>query len=367
MKTKFSQMFYSGHIPASWYIVAVTVFLLAGCQAGWDIENPYEQVDWSNHKQYKANLHSHTTRSDGWMGPQTVVDRYHQLGYHILAITDHNEVTWPWTGFADMEPSETAKEVVEDRELDPEKLVYENRGPSQLGMLDVQGNELSQHHHMGSYFTDHNGTSAVEKSLSATASKNGLVLFNHPGRYTTRNPDKFNPGWYEQHFQGYEHLLGIEVYNQGDRYPEDRRLWDSILTRMMPERSVWGFSNDDMHSEGALGRNWNVFILPELSEEGLREGMKDGRFYYVYAPEGHDGPNPPRIEKIDVNERQGEIEIQTLEHDSIRWISGGEVLQTGNSLRLNDHPGISGYVRAEIFGPGKTITGTQPFGIDKRE
>ena len=40
-------------------------------------------------KQYKANLHCHSTLSDGHLMPDVLKDIYKQKGYHILAITDH--------------------------------------------------------------------------------------------------------------------------------------------------------------------------------------------------------------------------------------------------------------------------------------
>ena len=43
----------------------------------WEIGNPYAQVDWESDEYHKANLHTHTTRSDGGMAPHTVVDKYH--------------------------------------------------------------------------------------------------------------------------------------------------------------------------------------------------------------------------------------------------------------------------------------------------
>jgi hypothetical protein len=132
---------------------------------------------------------------------------------------------------------------------------------------------------------------------------------------------------------------------------------------MMPERPVWGYSNDDMHKENTLGRNWNVFILPELSEDWVRKGLEEGRSFYVYAPSGHDGPGLPQINKIKVNNRKGTIELSASGQDSIRWVSEGKVVDRGNLLTLKEHAGLAGYVRAEIFGPGNTIIGTQPFGI----
>ncbi len=41
-------------------------------------------------KYYKANLHTHSTISDGRMPPKEVKQAYKEKGYQILAFTDHN-------------------------------------------------------------------------------------------------------------------------------------------------------------------------------------------------------------------------------------------------------------------------------------
>ena len=338
--------------------------IFSGCKPGWEIVNPYENVDWTQHGQYKANFHTHTTMSDGRMNPHTVVDRYHELGYQILAITDHNEVTYPWTAFAEMEASNTSLSRMESApETMPDNFVYENRYPVALGMIDIQANELSRHHHMGSFFNDHNGTTTEEESLEATAAKDGITMLYHPGRYQNRDPQYYNLKWYLDLYNRYDHLIGLEVYNQGNRYPNDRMIWDSILTVTMPDRPVWGYSNDDMHTLPHVGRNWNMMIMPELNHEQVRYGMENGHSYFVYAPEGHDGPQPPVIESVSVNNRRGTIEITATGYDYIVWISGGKNLHEGSSVNLNELEEAIPYIRAKLFGPGQTVVGTQPFGI----
>ncbi len=134
-------------------ITAVVIIVFAGCTPAYQILNPYETVDWSQHGQYKANFHAHTTRSDGRLNPHAVVDVYNKLGYNVLAITDHDEVTYPWTEFSNMEPSRRSLLRLEQRpETLPEGLDYEDRDPDALGMIAIQANELSSHHHMGSFF-----------------------------------------------------------------------------------------------------------------------------------------------------------------------------------------------------------------------
>ena len=345
-------------------LAALFILLVSSCAPGWEIDNPYENVDWVSHSRYKGNLHTHTTNSDGRMNPHTVVDKYHELGYDILAITDHNEVTYPWTGFSDIEPSSTSINRMESvPEQMPEDLVFEDRDPDALGMIDIQANELSRHHHMGSFFNDNNETTTEVESLEATAAKNGITMLYHPGRYQGRDPQQYNLQWYLDLYESYDHLIGMEVYNQGDRYPRDRMLWDSVLTVTMPERPVWGYSNDDMHSLPQLGRNWTVFILPELTHESVRHGMENGTSFFVYAPEGHDGPQPPVIESISVNNRRGTIEIDASGYNSVHWIYDGNIVHTGSVVDLNELEEAGNYIRAKLYGPAETLTGTQPFGI----
>lgn len=40
-------------------------------------------------KFYKANLHAHTTLSDGCLSPEEVKEAYRAKGYSVLAFTDH--------------------------------------------------------------------------------------------------------------------------------------------------------------------------------------------------------------------------------------------------------------------------------------
>lgn len=324
----------------------------------WEIANPYLEVDWETHGRYKANFHTHTTNSDGQDQPHVMVDAYHRLGYSVLAITDHDWVSYPWTELATQEPNPNSlNPFVRASRANAANIGYENRDPSELEMVSIQGNELSMHHHMGSYFTGHQGTTTVSASLDAIRAADGLAVLFHPGRYG------FSVEWYVDLYLGHEHLIGLEIYNLGDRYPQDRRLWDAILTRTMPDRAVWGFSNDDAHSLSQVGRNWNVMVLPSLSLESVRHGMEQGLSFFVYAPQGHAGPSVPSIEAIRVDERAGTIEIVAQGHESIRWISEGTIVSHQAVVDLNDLPTPGVYIRAEVRGRGGTVVGTQPFGI----
>ena len=201
-------------------LMIIAALTAAGCAGGSEagspgantlVVNPYAEVNWSA-AQYTANLHTHTTQSDGHMGPARVIDEYHQRGYDILALTDHNLNTWPWQDFG--------------------------RDPASLGMLAVPGNELSRHDHTGALFceletdeTDH------DAALGEVAAAGGLAILYHPGRYWTPTGDHTVSAevlaGYSRLFRRHDHLVGMEIINQGNRYPHDRLLWDALLEEVM--------------------------------------------------------------------------------------------------------------------------------------
>lgn len=346
-------------------IAAILAVLLAGCaqqptERGIIISNPYETVNWETTGRYKANFHTHTTGSDGRITPHEVVDRYRQQGHSILAITDHNRVTWPWTAFSSLQPSSLSRNVFDTGDLESADLNYQDRDPAALGMLAVQGNELSSHHHTGSFFTDHNGTSTEEASLEAIGRKGGMAMLYHPGRYDETIE------WYVDLYRRFPHLFGLEVFNQGNKYPGDRQKWDRILMQLLPERIVWGYSNDDMHYGNHLGRNWSIMFMPQLSEQALRTAFANGTSYFVYSPHREQPPLPPVINTINVDHDRGIISIDADNYESIEWISDGRIIHHGAQLKLADHNRQLGrYVRAMLRGRGNSVAGTQPFALGR--
>ncbi len=320
----------------------------------WTIDNPYATVHWDHHERHKSALHLHTTMSDGGGTPPAVVDRYRALGYSIITITDHDthgpgndpdhphreRTTWPWESFG--------------------------RIPEALHVIGFEGNEISRPAHIGSFFNDYGDAqqSSEDQALEEIAQRGGIAMMYHPGRYTWHGSHR-TVDWYTQLYRDHEHLVGVEIYNQVDRYPHDRETWDGILTRIINERPVWGFSNDDMHSMSSqLGHNYNIMLLPELTEHWVRQSMIHGNFFYVHSPHAHHGPPPPFIRSISVNERDGRISIQTRGHDRIEWISDGNVIYTGDEIDLDATSALGSYVRAVVYAADSdALIGTQPFRI----
>ncbi|MBD3241673.1 MAG: hypothetical protein GF331_13870 [Chitinivibrionales bacterium] len=323
--------------PTQWTIArasiaAVLTYVYAVMASPAIVLNPYDSVDWASCGRHKANLHTHTTESDGSMSPSTVIDHYHSRGYAVLALADHNEVTYPWLNWG--------------------------RDPSVLGMVSVQATEASRHDHLGSYFNGYDASSSsITTSLTTIQNNGGLAVIFHPGRYSR------SITWYENLYATYDSLIGMEVFNQGDRYPGDRDKWDALLSRTMPGRPVWAFSNDDLHRLEHCARNWQVLLTENatLDSAAVRAAMRTGAFYAVYDGSG-DQSRYIALDSLTVAGTAVTVHAN-CDESAIRWISDGHEIHRGATVDLDTVSALGSYVRAEIHGADGARTLAQPLGI----
>ena len=382
--------------------------LCAGAGAGEPartlVVNPYEGVDWATVRHHMAALHVHTLQSDGYHRLEEVVAAYHKAGFTILSITDHDN----------MEPNRhvewnrVPKEQASPYPRDPKPENYPANttwpwtdfggpAPQDLGMVGIEGNELSYVHHINSHFNDFGApdrTMDEDALLEEITKRGGLAFLNHPGikaDWWKRQPVE----WYAERFEkhGPEVLAGIEVTNGSvptEKY--DEGLWDQLLARFMPHRPVWGFGTDDMHALHNVRESDSVFPLEELSEAAVREAMLAGRFYFRKSSRANDFRRRrppaelfPRIKAIRVDAQAGSITIDAANYQAIQWISTpeslepaadyltsnapwplGRVVHEGETLLYRETPHIGSYVRIELLrkdGEDLFRTFTNPFGF----
>ena len=304
--------------------------------------NPYQNIDWSSVEKHKANLHTHTTESDGSFSLLEVVDMYSQAGYTILAIADHDllgpdKPTWPWEAYG----------------VDT----------SNYTILPVQANEISRTNHIGSYFNDYSdGDQSSEKiALEEIGKRDGLAVMFHPGRYSNKRDAQF----YFDLYQTFDHLLGMEVVNKRDIFPDDRILYDSVLSYLMPEKPVWAFANDDFHRLEHFGTSYNVFLLPPngLQLDIFREAFAAGHFFTVFD-ESETWSHAVIPDSVIASDSKIVIHAD-CDDDQVKWISRGYIVHTGKTLPLSLN--LGNYVRAKIIGAGHSFTLLQPFGLSPLE
>lgn len=307
--------------------------------------NPYADVNWGKDSAYKANLHTHTTNSDGDLLPHELIDLYHEAGYSILSIHDHNIITYPWENLSAIHPD------------------YENRNPDSLGMLAVMGNELSSGHHRGNWIYSVSGDGAnIDLSFQRMTEQGGIGAFFHPGRY------QYAPDWYVDYYWRYPVLVAMETFNQGTRYPSDPVLYDEVLTMLMPERPVWGQANDDFHSMKHAFRTVNYMLMPALTMEDFRVAMLKGTSFYGYQLENSPQALCPYIDSIVVDRHLKRITVHGENYEQIVWLSGtvdsGELesmeVDTGSQFHYQNFN--KSYVRAVLVNSHGEMC-TQPFGF----
>lgn len=349
------------------------------------IDSPYASVNWETYGQYKADFHAHSNESDGSPQPADTVEEHYKKGFDILALTDHNVTNTTWNRKDD--PTGKGRTYLTDERLEE---ITNGVGRDGRGMVAIMNSdEQSMSDHLNTFFTPFNNEAGatLESNIAKTQELGGICHINHPGRYTggkntsgtageeaSNNPETVKK--YVDLFNKYSACVGMEIINKldGDSY-SDRILWDNILKETMPEgRFVWGFSNDDTHSNSATGHSYNMMLLPSNTSTNVRAAMENGTFYAsakVAKREGYtvtdiaaiNNYQPPIITNIEVDQNEDTITIEGDLYHTIEWIADGEVIATGNTIDLNDYEGkVHSYVRAQLKG-NEGISFTQPFGV----
>lgn len=226
-------------------------------------------------KFYKANLHSHSSVSDGTLSPSELKAAYKNHGYSILAITDHfkfvNHTSLSDDDFLIINGCELASVESGDYEFRFKKCCHLNlfsKTPEKTDLFD--------------YSIDYSVESINE--LIKKANSNGfLVCCNHP-TWSMEDEDRLNQ---------YRGLFGIEVFNTlsyvdgVDEYNPHE--FDNLLRN---GNIIYPIAADDCHNN--LPDNhpfcdmFGGFVMiasSDLSYRSVISALENGDFYASTGPE----------------------------------------------------------------------------------
>ncbi len=301
-----------------------TVGLAASADIDYTIISPYADVDWS-WEQYKTDLHSHTTASDGRNTLKEMIEVNYDYGFDIYAVSDHGIASYSWVDqpvipelkfFLDMRNPGTEIITLQNTGLTFEGLNYsvvtENGDDYYYQVKDdgSEGHRLLRvpyaneqnptslnNAHVNTWFVDYGhgmvgGTSDYETPIKAVDELGGLSVINHPGEYTNARDEKYTEDaygeGYEYYIDKFESLLtrypsciGIDMNSKGDsRTRHDRKLWDIMLMDLTPAgRNVYGIATSDAHSTDAAYTGYTRVLMPELTSAALKDALANGRFF----------------------------------------------------------------------------------------
>ncbi len=287
--------------------------------------NPYAKRDgqW-----FKGNLHTHTTPLSGCgkISSKDCIDRYVELGYDFLALSDHMNYN------KHKDPRITLLPGVEWNSP-----TGEHTGVVSLDESDVQ--------------------TAIETSdqaelLSKLADTRALVFLNHPNW-------QLRSHYRREELEARSNYDGIEIYNgvierlQGYAISTDK--WDYLLAK---DIKCLGFANDDSHRYEDIGFASMYVRAKTCTPAAVMSALKSGNFYCSSG-----------AVIDDIRMSKGIIEIETPDAQEIQVRANGGCLihrVFDKSIRLDTRDFGVNYVRFAIFGQGASMAWTQPFFLKQK-
>ncbi len=270
---------------------------------------------------YKANLHTHTTVSDGRHTPEEIKAIYMSRGYSVVAFTDHNVMV----NHDDLNDEHflalTSYEIDTNGTPDiPTHLAlptyhlnfyakkstettYPCPNPTAYCFSNSSVHAAAQDYYKGDYVRRYSVEGQNE--MIAEANRLGyLVSYNHPDWSVQHYPD----------YAGLEGLCALEVYNtgcvvEGWHLDEGDHVLDDMLRL---GKRVYPIATDDCHADHDLCGGWVRFKADELSYDAIMTAFEKGDFYASWGPD---------------------IEALTIEHGILR-------ITCTSAVRISVHTGL---------------------------
>ncbi len=272
------------------------------------------------HRQYKANLHSHSTVSDGALPVEAVARAYKEHGYSVLAMTDH-ELLRDHSQLSDADfLMITSYEMTvreEPKTTNTNKVCHLNlyaRDPHNVSQVQFDKELSMRYAAYGDEIpfdpdTLHGATPSdkrthtveyVNKLIRQAREHGFIVCYNHP---TWSNEEK-------EDFVSLDGLCAMEIVNYGALV---EGLWEYNVHEydqmLRAGQRIACFATDDNHNFKPFGHplcdsfgGWTMLAMPSLSYDNVITAMENGD---CYASTG------PTIEEIYYDTEDGKVHIKT--------------------------------------------------------
>ena len=249
-------------------------------------------------KFYRANLHCHSTLSDGKLTPEELKDIYKSAGYSVLAYSDHNVLI----DHSDLNDEDflalTSTEIdVTEKGTQPwafKSTYHINFFPphaDNVALPCFNPKYIRENHADLRESQAYIGTPDFERDYNkinemvAEYRKHGFIaMLNHP-TWSLQDMDDYRDLDFGQFFamEMYNHSCYVAGYDEINSH-----LYDEILLR---GNRLFCTATDDNHNSHPYGtQRWDSlggFVMikaPELTHEAIVEALKNGHFYASNGP-----------------------------------------------------------------------------------
>ncbi len=251
-------------------------------------------------KSYKANLHCHTTISDGQYSPEDVKKYYMEHGYSIIAFTDHEILI----DHSDLTDDDFLALNGYEISVDPTEYHGKGNPPTchmcfiakkkdNLGLICtseryIWGNArkyISQANIVNPDFVKVYSHESVSAIMKAGRENGFFVTYNHPTWSLESYPE----------YSGYDGMDAMEIYNTGcDMVGFNEYNCHCYEDLLRQGKKIYCVAADDNHSWGASDRGkpacdccggWVSVFADKLEYESVTSALEEGRFYCSTGPE----------------------------------------------------------------------------------
>ncbi len=252
---------------------------------------------------YKANLHCHTNISDGRLSPEEVKATYMDLGYSVVAYTDHN-ILVPHNELTDetfVALNGVELSVVEERD----DIIIHKRKVCHMNLIGLtpetitqpfwhrtkylDGKNAMKNRHLVKWDTSlpdyerqHSGE-GISEIMNGAREKGFYVIYNHP-TWALENYDNY---------MKYTGMHAVEMFNGNcltkGFEEENGRVYDDMLRGGKRIFCVGSDDNHNGHPKGSRrydsGVAFTMIRAESLSYQSITEALLRGDFYASEGPE----------------------------------------------------------------------------------
>lgn len=253
-------------------------------------------------KQYRANLHCHTTVSDGKLTPEEIKETYKSHGYSVVAFTDH-DVMLPHHDLTDesfvaLTGFETEINEIAGGQKPTDDAPFRLQKCCHICMIAIdKDNDVQPLFNPDEYFVGHSGEyahlvkydkekppyvrkySEIESYMKEGRDCGFFVTYNHP---TWSMQD------YSDYMQ-YKSMHAFEISNTGcivggyDDY--NPRVYDDILRG---GTKIFAIGADDNHEISDMFGGYVQILSDSLDYNSITKALVNGDFYAVTGDGGPD-------------------------------------------------------------------------------
>lgn len=252
---------------------------------------------------YKANLHVHTTVSDGDFTPEEIKKMYLEKGYSIVAFTDH-EVMVPHPELTDERfLAITSTEISVNQRNDCDFFFTKTYHLNIYSPYDHKScfNTFDKSkmwlNHSFDYITPEQEKETYNRVYSVDCINDIIKKANEEGCLVSYN----HPVWSLQDYSDYidlKGLWGIELYNTGcarNGYFDSEKPFDELLRK--GER-ILPLATDDAHKLVDCYGGFTMINAEKLTYDNIFNSLKNGDLYCSEGPEFYEISIEDNIVKV---------------------------------------------------------------------